>query len=58
MLKGVQMANVLSLHERCSSEHKQKDINAAKNQKELVGSLEKNRIAGPLRSSHGGLVDG
>jgi hypothetical protein len=50
--------NALSLHERCSSEHKQKDIKAAKDQKGVVGRLKEDRIAGHLRSSHGGLVDG
>ena len=52
------MANVLSLHERCSSEQKQKDIQAAKDQKGVVGRLKEDRITGRLRSSHGGLVDG
>ena len=50
--------NVLSLHERCSSEDKQKDINATKDQKEIVGLLKEDRITGRFRSSHGGLVDG
>jgi hypothetical protein len=56
--KWVQMANVLSLHERCSSEHKQKDIKAAKDQKSIVRRLKEHGIAGHLRSSHGGLEDG
>lgn len=52
------MANVLSLHERCSSEQEQKDIKAAKDQKSVVGRLKEDRIAEHLRSRHGGLVDG
>jgi hypothetical protein len=52
------MANALSLHERCSSEHKQNDIKAGKDQKNVVGRLKEDRIADHFRSSHGGLVDG
>jgi hypothetical protein len=52
------MANVLSLHERCSSEQKQKDIKAAKDQTSVVGHLKEGGIAEHLRSSHGGLVEG
>jgi hypothetical protein len=52
------MASVLSLHERCSSEHKQKDIKAGQDQKSVVGHLKEHGIAGYLGSSHGGLVDG
>ena len=37
--RRVQMANVLSLHERCSSELKQKDIKAGQDQKSVVGHL-------------------
>jgi hypothetical protein len=58
MLKMSVNGNVLSLHERCSSEHKQKDIYAAKDQKVIVGFLKEIRIAGHLRGSHGGLEDG
>ena len=59
-MRNVKNGNVLSLHERCSSEHKQKDVNAAKDQKEMVGLLKEVRIAGHLRGSHGGggLEDG
>jgi hypothetical protein len=49
-----EMVNVLSLKERCSSEHKQKDIKTAKNQKKVVSPLKEDGIAGHLRSGHGG----
>lgn len=52
------MANVLSLHERRSSEHKQNDIKAGQDQKGVVSRLKEHGIAGYLGSSHGGLVDG
>jgi hypothetical protein len=56
--KKVQMANVLSLHERRSSEQKQKDIKAAKDQKTELGRLKEGRIVEHLRSGHSGLEDG
>ena len=52
------MTDVLSLHERRSSEHKQNDIKACQDQKSVVGRLKEHGIAGYLGSSHGGLVDG
>ena len=53
-MKKSAIGNVLSLHERCSSEHKQKDIKAAEDQKKLVDPLKDDRMAGHLGSGHGG----
>ena len=52
------MANVLSLHKRCSSEQKQKDIKSAKDQTSVVCHLKEGGIAEHFRGSHGGLVEG
>lgn len=57
-MKKSAVGNVLSLHERCSSEHKQKDIKAAEDQKKLVDPLKEDRIAGHLGNGHGWMNGG